>query len=80
MRQIVPRPRSGHRRRRRHPLLRRFAVAAPAASCSIPPRALHIVRRRLDGIGAAAGVSIAEFDVGDHLPQPALDLEADRVR
>src|SRR6202166_4598449 len=43
--------------------------------------ALHIVRRRLEGICAAAGVSLAELDVQViTAPSLRLDLEADRAR
>jgi len=43
--------------------------------------ALHIVRRRLEGICAAAGVSLAALDVQViTAPSLRLDLEADRAR
>jgi hypothetical protein len=43
--------------------------------------ALHTVRRRLEGICAAAGVSLTELDVQViTAPSLRLDLEADRVR
>jgi hypothetical protein len=51
-------------------------------SCSIPPRtALHIVRRRLEGICAAGGVGLNDLDVQViTAPSLRLDLEADRAR
>ena len=43
--------------------------------------ALHIVRRRLEGICAAAGVALAELDVQViTAPSLRLDLDADRAR
>src|SRR5208283_1204376 len=51
----------------------------PDASCSTPPRTLHIVRRRLDGIAVAAGAMLANLDI-QVITAPALrlDLEVDR--
>jgi AAA domain len=64
------------------PCLRRFAVSRPGRVLLYPAEdALHIVRRRLGGICAAAGVSLAELDVQViTAPSLRLDLEADRVR
>jgi RecA-family ATPase len=47
------------------PCLRRFAVSRPGRAVLLYPAedALHIVRRRLEGICATAGVSLADFDV-----------------
>src|SRR4029077_10200175 len=46
------------------PCLRRFAVSRPGRVLLYPAEdALHIVRRRLDGICAAAGISLAALDV-----------------
>jgi RecA-family ATPase len=43
--------------------------------------ALHVVRRRIDGICAAAGISLAQLDVQViTAPSLRLDLEVDRVR
>ena len=62
--------------------LRHFVVANPGRVLLYPAEdALHIVRRRLEGICAAAGVSLAELDVQViTAPSLRLDLEADRVR
>ena len=64
------------------PCLRRFAVSHPGRVLLYPAEdALHIVRRRLEGICAAAGVSLAELDVQViTAPSLRLDLEADRAR
>jgi RecA-family ATPase len=62
------------------PCLRRFAVAGPERVLLYAAEdALHIVRRRLDGICRAAGVDIAELDLMViTAPSLRLDLEADR--
>jgi RecA-family ATPase len=64
------------------PCLRRFAVSRPGRVLLYPAEdALHIVRRRLDGICAAGGVGLADLDVQViTAPSLRLDLEADRVR
>src|SRR5271168_4874312 len=64
------------------PCLRRFAVSHPGRVLLYPAEdALHIVRRRLEGICAAAGVSLAELDVQVITARSLrLDLEADRAR
>jgi len=64
------------------PCLRRFAVSRPGRVLLYPAEdALHIVRRRLEGICAAAGVSLAALDVQViTAPSLRLDLEADRMR
>jgi hypothetical protein len=64
------------------PCLRRFAVSRPGRVLLYPAEdALHIVRRRLEGICAAAGVGLAELDVQViTAPSLRLDLEADRAR
>ena len=64
------------------PCLRRFAVSRPGRVLLYPAEdALHIVRRRLEGICAAAGVSLAALDVQViTAPSLRLDLEADRIR
>jgi len=64
------------------PCLRRFAVPKPGRVLLYAAEdALHIVRRRLDGICAAAGLSIADLDVQVlTAPTLRLDLEADRAR
>jgi RecA-family ATPase len=63
------------------PCLRRFAVSRPGSVLLYPAEdALHIVRRRLDGICAAAGISLAALDVQViTAPSLRLDLEADRA-
>jgi len=65
-----------------NPCLRRFAVSRPGRVLLYPAEdALHIVRRRLEGICAAAGVSLAALDVQViTAPSLRLDLEADRIR
>jgi AAA domain len=64
------------------PCLRRFAVARPGRVLLYPAEdALHVVRRRIDGICAAAGISLAQLDVQViTAPSLRLDLEGDRVR
>ena len=63
------------------PCLRRFAVSRPGRVLLYPAEdALHIVRRRLDGICAAAGISLAALDVQVITASSLrLDLEADRA-
>jgi len=62
------------------PCLRRFAVPrAGRVLLYAAEDALHIVRRRLDGICAAAGLNLADLDVQViTAPTVRLDLEADR--
>jgi RecA-family ATPase len=64
------------------PCLRRFAITRPGRVLLYPAEdALHVVRRRLEGICAAAGVSLAELDVQViTAPSLRLDLKADRAR
>src|ERR1700732_203707 len=64
------------------PCLRRFAVSRPGRVLLYPAEdALHIVRRRLEGICAAAAISLAELDVQViTAPSLRLDLEVDRAR
>jgi RecA-family ATPase len=64
------------------PCLRRFAVARPGRVLLYPAEdALHVVRRRLEGICAAAGTDLAELDVQViTAPSLRLDLDADRAR
>jgi RecA-family ATPase len=64
------------------PCLRRFAVARPGRVLLYPAEdALHVVRRRLEGICAAAGVALTDLDVQViTAPSLRLDLEADRAR
>src|SRR5277367_1020355 len=64
------------------PCLRRFTVSRPGRVLLYPAEdALHIVRRRLEGICVAAGAALAELDVQViTAPSLRLDLEADRVR
>ena len=64
------------------PCLRRFPVVRPGRVLLYPAEdALHIVRRRLDGICAAAGLDLAELDLQViTAPSLRLDLEADRAR
>jgi len=62
------------------PCLRRFAVPqAGRVLLFAAEDALHIVRRRLEGICAAAGLALADLDI-QVITSPALrlDLEADR--
>jgi RecA-family ATPase len=63
------------------PCLRRFAVPRPGRVLLYAAEdALHIVRRRLDGICAAAGLAIADLDVQViTAPTLRLDLAADRA-
>src|SRR6202049_3184075 len=62
------------------PCLRRFAVTrAGRVLLYAAEDALHIVRRRLDGICAAAGLALADLDVQViTAPTGRLDLETDR--
>ena len=64
------------------PCLRRFAVSRPGRVLLYPAEdALHIVRRRLEGICAAAGVALSQLDVQViTAPSLRLDLNADRAR
>jgi hypothetical protein len=62
------------------PFLRRFPVTRPGRVLLYAAEdALHIVRRRLEGISAAAGVALADLDI-QVITAPAvrLDLDADR--
>jgi RecA-family ATPase len=62
------------------PCLRRFAVpCAGRVLLFAAEDALHIVRRRLEGICAAAGMALADLDIQViTAPSVRLDLEADR--
>jgi AAA domain len=62
------------------PCLRRFAVPrAGRVLLFAAEDALHIVRRRLEGISAAAGVALADLDIQViTAPTVRLDLDADR--
>jgi RecA-family ATPase len=64
------------------PCLRRFAVPVPGSVLIYAAEdALHIVRRRLDGICAAAGVALRDLDIQViTAPSLRLDLDADRDR
>jgi RecA-family ATPase len=64
------------------PCLRRFAVQRPGRVLLYPAEdALHVVRRRLEGICAVAGVALPDLDVQViTAPSLRLDLEADRAR
>ena len=64
------------------PCLRRFAVNRPGRVLLYPAEdALHIVRRRLEGVCAAAGVTLTQLDVQViTAPSLRLDLDADRAR
>src|SRR4030081_820667 len=64
------------------PCLRRFAVTRPGRVLLYPAAdALHIVRRRREGICAAAGVALPELDIQViTAPSLRLDLDADRAR
>jgi RecA-family ATPase len=64
------------------PCLRRFAVTRPGRVLLYPAEdALHVVRRRIEGICAAAGTALPELDVQViTAPSLRLDLEADRAR
>ena len=62
------------------PCLRRFAVSRPGRVLLFAAEdALHIVRRRLEGIASAAGVALADLDI-QVITSPVLrlDLDADR--
>ena len=64
------------------PCLRRFRVAQPGRVVLFAAEdALHVVRRRLDGICLASGIVLADIDV--HVitaPRLRLDVDADRRR
>ena len=62
------------------PCLRRFDVLKPGRVLLYAAEdALHVVRRRLDGIAAAAGARLADLDIQViTAPTLRLDLEADR--
>ena len=62
------------------PCLRRFAVSrAGRVLLFAAEDALHIVRRRLEGIATAAGVALADLDIQViTAPTVRLDLDADR--
>jgi AAA domain len=62
------------------PCLRRFSVPHPGRVLLFAAEdALHIVRRRLEGIAAAAGVALADLDIQViTAPTVRLDLDADR--
>jgi len=64
------------------PCLRRFAVSRPGRVLLYPAEdALHIVRRRLEGICAAADTALDQLDVQViTAPSLRLDLDADRAR
>jgi AAA domain len=64
------------------PCLRHYPVPRPGRVLIYPAEdALHIVRRRLDGISAAAGCTLAALDVQViTAPSLRLDLDADRAR
>jgi RecA-family ATPase len=64
------------------PCLRRFPVSRPGRVLLYPAEdALHIVRRRLEGICAATGTALAQLDVQViTAPSLRLDLDADRAR
>jgi hypothetical protein len=64
------------------PCLRRFPVVRPGRVLLYAAEdAQHIVRRRLDGICAAAGVALAELDLQViTAPTLRLDLDGDRAR
>jgi AAA domain len=64
------------------PCLRRFAVSrAGRVLLFAAEDALHIVRRRLEGIAAAASVALADLDIQViTAPVLRLDLDADRRR
>jgi RecA-family ATPase len=63
------------------PCLRRFPVSRPGRVLLFAAEdALHVVRRRLEGICAAAGIELAELDVQViTAPVVRLDLDADRA-
>jgi hypothetical protein len=63
------------------PCLRRFSVSRPGRVLLFAAKdALHIVRRRLEGIAAAAGIALADCDI-QVITSPVLrlDLDADRL-
>ena len=62
------------------PCLRRFSVSrAGRVLLFAAEDALHIVRRRLEGIAAAAGIALADLDIQViTVPVLRLDLDADR--
>lgn len=62
------------------PCVRRFPVVRPGRVLLYAAEdALHIVRRRLEGIAAAAGVALADLDIQViTAPSVRLDLDADR--
>ena len=64
------------------PCLRHFSVPRPGRVLLYAAEdALHIVRRRLDGICAAAGLNLIDIDVQViTAPSLRLDLDADRAR
>jgi RecA-family ATPase len=63
------------------PCLRRFAVPSPGRVLLYAAEdALHVVRRRIEGICAAAGLDLADLDVQViTAPSLRLDLDADRA-
>ncbi|WP_036286335.1 AAA family ATPase [Methylosinus sp. PW1] len=63
------------------PCLRRFGVPKPGRVLLYAAEdAAHIVRRRIEGIGAAAGLSIFDLDIQViTAPSLRLDLDADRA-
>ncbi len=64
------------------PCLRRYSVVRPGRVLLFAAEdALHIVRARLEGIGRAAGISLADLDVQViTAPSLRLDLAADQER
>lgn len=64
------------------PCLRRFAVSRPGRVLLYPAEdALHVVRRRLEGICAATATELDQLDVQViTAPSLRLDLDADRTR
>ena len=62
------------------PCLRRFTVSHPGRVLLFAAEdALHIVRRRLEGIASAAGVALADLDIQViTAPTVRLDIDADR--
>ena len=64
------------------PCLGRFAVRRPGRVLLYPAEdALHVVRQRLEGICAAAGVALPDLDIQViTAPSLRLDLDADRER
>lgn len=63
------------------PCLRRFPVTRPGRVLLYAAEdALHVVRRRLEGISAAAGADLADLDIQViTAPTLRLDLDADRA-